>query len=133
MKYNNILVLCIIASFLSAAPVLSFGEEEAAPKQADRDTQTSFDMQWLWGEVSSIDIQKGELSVQYLDYDTDQDKEVTVEADDKTTYENVSSLIDIKPGDTVSVDYLSFPDEKNVAKKISVEKPETSSQQANSQ
>lgn len=99
--------------------------EEAALEKAIAETQMESETQWLWGEVISVDIQKNELLIKYLDYETDQEKEVTITVDDETTYENIKALLEIKPQDTVSVDYIVSPEGKNIAKNISVEKPET--------
>lgn len=118
MKHKMALVLVITTSLVVTGAVLTFGQEQTVESET----------QWLWGEVSSIDIQRNELLVQYLDYDTDQEKEVNISVDDKTTYENVDSLLDIKPHDAVSIDYVVFSDGKNVAKNISVEKPEVAPQ-----
>ena len=54
-----------------------------------------------------------------------QEKEIKLVADDKTTYENVQSIGDIKEKSTVSVDYIALPEGKNVAKNISLEKAES--------
>jgi hypothetical protein len=75
--------------------------------------------------VISIDGQKGELAVKYLDYETDQEKEIVIGTDDKTAYENARSLVDIKPKDTLSIDYVVNAEGKNIAKNISLEQPET--------
>ena len=82
-------------------------------------------MQWLWGEAVSVDIQKNEVVVRYQDYDTEQEKEMTVSADTKTTFENVRSLAEVQPKDTLSIDYKVLPDGKNIARNISVEKAES--------
>ena len=83
------------------------------------------DMQWIWGDVVSVDTQKNELLIKYLDYETDSEKEISISVDDKTTLENVKSLDEIKAKDTVSVDYIIVSEGKNLAKNISVEKPES--------
>jgi len=80
--------------------------------------------QWVWGEIVSVDAAKSEFTIRYLDYETDQEKEMTLGADDKTGYENAQSLADIKPKDTLSIDYIVGADGKNIAKNISVEKAE---------
>lgn len=80
---------------------------------------------WLWGEVVSLDAASGQILVKYLDYETDSEKEITINVDDRTTYENVKSIGEIKPKDTVSIDYRVNPEAKNIAKNISVEKLET--------
>jgi hypothetical protein len=80
--------------------------------------------QWVWGEVASVDKQSKMLIVKYLDYETDQEKQLTVVIDDKTAFENIRALDDLKPLDTVSIDYLASSDGKNLVRNISVEKPE---------
>jgi uncharacterized Zn finger protein len=62
--------------------------------------------------------------VKYLDYDADQEKEMAINVDEKTIYENVKSIDEIKPQDTVSIDYIVSPEGKNIAKNISIEKIE---------
>lgn len=80
--------------------------------------------QWVWGEVVSVDTQEKKVTVKYLDYETDQEKQLAVTIDDKTAYENIKSLDELKPLDTVSIDYVTSTDGKNLAKNISIEKPE---------
>ncbi|KPK98875.1 MAG: hypothetical protein AMJ95_02000 [Omnitrophica WOR_2 bacterium SM23_72] len=81
-------------------------------------------IQWVWGDVVNVDTQNKTLTVKYLDYETDQDNEISIGIDDQTTFENIMSLDEIKIGDVVSVDYSVDVLGKNVAKNISVEKPE---------
>lgn len=81
--------------------------------------------QWLWGEVSSVDPQKGEIAVRYLDYETEGEKEAIVKIEEKTTYENLSSILDIKPSDTLSIDYMVSPEGAYIAENISLEMSES--------
>lgn len=81
--------------------------------------------EWLYGEVNSVDIANKSLVMNYLDYDTDMEKQATVYTDAKTIFENAKSLEDIKPQDMLSVDYLASAEGKNLAVSISVEKPES--------
>jgi hypothetical protein len=92
---------------------------EVAPE-----TAVDIEMQWLWGEASAIDAQNKTLMVKYLDYETDQEKEMLLSIDDKTAFENVKSLEEIKVQDTLSIDYIIGADGKNAARNISVERPE---------
>ena len=85
---------------------------------------TAAEAQWVWGEIVSVDVARSEVTIKYLDYETDQEKEMVLTADDKTTYENAQSLADIQPKDTLSIDYVVTADGKNIAKNISVEKAE---------
>ncbi len=108
-----------------AAPAVSAPVAEPAAPAAPEP-----DMQWLWGEVKSVDAASKELTVNYLDYESDNEKEVEIYTDDKTNFENIKSLTDIKLKDTVSVDYVLTPDNKYLARLISVEKPEEMSKEA---
>jgi len=82
------------------------------------------EIQWLWGEVVSVDAANKTILLKTLDYATDSEIEVSINTDDKTTYENANSLDQIKPQDTLSIDYIATAEGKNIAKNISVEKPE---------
>lgn len=82
------------------------------------------EVQWLWGEVVSVDSAQHAFVIKYLDYETDQEKEITIAVDEKTAFENIRSLDEIKPQDTLSVDYIVVAAATHVAKNISVEKPE---------
>ena len=116
-KYSNGIGIVAALLFLCIS-LASAQENPPAAEVAQPETL------WLWGEVVSIDNAKGEITIKYLDYDTDQEKEIAVGIDDKTTYENTKGLLDIKPQDTVSIDYIVGSDSKNIAKNISVEKPD---------
>lgn len=80
--------------------------------------------QWVWGEIVAVDAAKKELTVKYLDYETDQEKELALSADDKTTFENVPSLSEIKLQSPAGIDYIVDTDGKNIARNISVENME---------
>jgi hypothetical protein len=103
--------------------------EAKEPSSAATQEKNEPDTQWVWGEVASIDAQDKVLTLKYLDYDTDEEKELLLAVDDLTGYENVQSLEEIKVKDFLSVDYISG-DGKNTARSISLEKPETAAPQA---
>lgn len=123
MTRKIVLVLGIIFSLVLVSLVLA--EDMTAP-EAPVAAQTTVEpeMQWLWGEAVSVDIEKNEVVVRYQDYDTDQEKEMVVGIDDKSTLENIKSLAEIRPKDTLSIDYKTISEGKNIAKNISVEKAE---------
>lgn len=102
--------------FISANLAFSAGEESPAMPLSEPDTQ------WLWGEVTNVDLSNKAISIKYLDYETDLEKELIVSYDDKTTYENIKSADEIKQKDTLSIDYALGPDGRNIAKNISLEK-----------
>jgi len=104
-------------------------QQQAAPEQSMQVTpaqemSTESETQWVWGEVASVDIAAKTIKVKYFDYDSDTEKEITVATDDKTAYENVKSIDEIKPKETLSIDYIIGPEGKVIAKNISVEKTE---------
>jgi hypothetical protein len=108
-KRISVCAIMIAAVFFSAAG--SWAQENLEP-------------QWLWGEVEMINAQAKTLQVKYLDYDTDLEKELTISVDDKTKFENVKGLEEIKAQDTISVDYVVGSNGANLALDISVEKLE---------
>ena len=127
-----ILIISICLLFLNTGLIIAemATEEEAtlAPEPIKITEQITniheAEVQWIWGEVVIADNQKNEILVKYLDYDTDQEKEMTIIVDEKTIYENAKSIDEIKPQDTVSIDYIVSPEGKNTAKNISIEKIE---------
>ncbi len=129
MKHKIGLILGLAGFLVLTGLYPAFAQEAAINAQEPVVGQTEPsgepEIQWVWGEVISVDGYKSELVVRYLDYETDQEKEMAISADDKTAYENARSLSDIKPKDTLSIDYVVNAEGKNIAKNISVEQPET--------
>lgn len=82
--------------------------------------------QWVWGEVVSIDPAKKQVTVKYLDYETYDEAEMTLNTDTATVFDNLSGLTDIKPADYVTIDY-SKKDNSNLATLIVVEKKDADS------
>jgi hypothetical protein len=106
----------------NASLALSEGEPVAAESAlAAPQEKNEPETRWVWGEVTNVDAQNKTLSLKYLDYDTEEEKELTVTADDLTGYENVKSLEEIQVKASVSIDYLPG-DGKNIARSISLEK-----------
>lgn len=137
MKAKRVFVsLCAVSLiFLSVGFIFAQQEiEEQTPaepavpettKQATAEAEIEPEIQWVWGEVVSVDTQENEVLVKYVDYDTETEKDITIGVDDKTTFENTQSLNEINPQDTVSIDYILTAEGKNLAQNISVENPET--------
>ena len=124
MKIRISLFQGIIFSFILMSACLVFSEEEATQKPATEEAPAEQEAQWIWGDVVSVDAAGRKVSVKYLDYETDTEKEINIEVNEKTAYENVKSIDEIKPLDTLSIDYIVSPDNRNIANNISVEKPE---------
>ena len=132
MKLNRMLgalvLLITITTFtafaqepeVSVAPAVSAMPADLAPVPMQNENNT----QWVWGEVTNLDNQAKTLTLKYLDYETDQEKELVLIIDEKTTYENIKSFDEIKVKDTLSVDYATGSEDKNIVKNISLEKPD---------
>ncbi|MDO8661809.1 MAG: hypothetical protein Q7K98_01125 [Candidatus Omnitrophota bacterium] len=124
IKITVILVLSILVSAGLALSEDSAGTQAtsapALPESSDSSTQ------WVWGEVVNVDSLGKAFTLKYLDYETDQEKELSLTVDDATSYQNFKSLDDIQPKDNLSIDYIA-KDGKNIAKSISLEKTESAS------
>ena len=124
MRTKICIILISIVSLIFLTANFNFAQEQLTPETAQ--TPSEPEVQWLWGEVVSVDTQNKIILVKYFDYESDIEKEITINVNDKTTYENVQSIDEIKPKDTVSIDYLVSLEGKSIAKNISVEKAEGS-------
>ena len=125
MKSKIGLVLGITVSLILIGVSSTFSQEQALEEPEKQATlQAEPELLWLWGEVVSVDTQKNEILIKTPDYETDQEKEIAISADEHTAYENAASLSEIKPSNTLTIDYTVSLDGKNIAKNISVEKPE---------
>ena len=99
----------------AAAPA----ETAAAPTPA---TAAPADMS-IYGEVQAVNAQGSAMTVQYYDYDNDEEKSIDITIDSASKLENAKSVADIKKGDWVDVTYAAGAG-KNTAKAVSVEKEE---------
>ena len=124
MKIKINFVLWLIFSFILMSTGIVFSQEQAADKPPAQEVPSEPETLWIWGEVVSVDAAAKKILVKYLDYETDSEKEINIVVDDKTTYENVESVGEIKPQDILTVDYIINPDGYNIARNISIEKPE---------
>lgn len=129
MKVKTGFVLGIAASLIFISTALVFSQESMEAGGVATEAKNNSETQWLWGEVLTLDAQNKMLVVKYLDYETDQEKEIAIGVNDKTAYENIKSIDELKPKDAVSIDYLVTADGKNIAKNISLEKAESSAAQ----
>lgn len=77
----------------------------------------------IYGEVLSVNAAANTMSVQYYDYDSDEEKTVELSVGADTKLENAASLNDVKKGDWVDAIYSSVGG-KNAAKSVMVEKEE---------
>lgn len=124
MKAGFIAMSIISLLFLSGS--FCFAQEPEMQEPATSERFTEPEVQWTLGTVLSVDLDNKTVLVKYLDYETDSEKEINITLNNKTTLENIQSLEEIKPEDTVSIDYMVNADGKNIAKNIGLEKPEES-------
>ncbi len=133
MRYRMSIILLITVSVLASCALIAYAQENQPvsqtqqtvapapapePKKDDAAKELS-----LYGEVQAVNTAAHSLSVQYYDYDTDEERLADIGADKDTKIENAATLADIKKGDWVDVTYAA-KDNKNIAKVIAVEKEE---------
>ncbi|MBU1124696.1 MAG: hypothetical protein KKC84_01595 [Candidatus Omnitrophica bacterium] len=123
VKNRLVLVVAVVTFFVIGFANAAFCQKAEAELLVT-ETEMESDMQWLWGEVTGVDEAARTVKVKYLDYETDQEREITLYVDEKTTFENAKSFSEIKLNDTLSVDYVVALGGKNLAKNISIERPE---------
>jgi len=117
MKRNGLISLGVAVIFILTATQI-FSQAVTLTEQEEE-----FPVEdWVVGDVVALDLEGNQLALIYIDYQTNEEKEITIGVDDKTRYENVNKLQDIKVGDVISVDYRITPGGKNIASTISVER-----------
>jgi len=77
----------------------------------------------IYGEVQAVNLQAALISVQYYDYDNDEEKTLEVSLDKDSKLENVKALDGVKKGDWVDITYTVIGG-KNIAKMVNVEAEE---------
>ncbi len=121
---SAIIGLCVFINaglVLAQEPVVINPPSVLTP-QGDEDS----DVQWVWGEVAGLDIPNKTITLKYLDYETSEEKQISLAVNSLTGYEGVKSLEEIGLKDTLSIDYI-ISNGKNIVKNISLEKPENTS------
>ena len=77
----------------------------------------------IYGEVKAVNTAVSSMTVQYYDYDSDEEKTIEVSSDSNTKMENAATINDVKQGNWADVIY-TVVNGKNIAKSIIVEKEE---------
>ena len=101
------------------APAAAVQPPQAAPTEEAANTNELS----LYGEVQAVNAQAASISVQYYDYDNDEEKTLEVSLDKDSKLENVKAIAEMKKGDWVDVTY-TVTGGKNTAKMVSVETEE---------
>lgn len=79
--------------------------------------------QTIYGEVQAVNAPSSTMTVQFYDYDTDEEKSIELSVAGDTKIENAPGLGSIKKGDWADITYMT-QNSKNMAKSIIVEKEE---------
>lgn len=82
----------------------------------------------IYGEIQAVNVQAGSMTVQYYDYDNDEEKTLEVALDKDSKLENVKAISEIKKGDWADVTYTAAGG-KNTARIVSVEKEEPTAEE----
>ena len=77
----------------------------------------------IYGEVKVVNPASSSLTIQYYDYDSDEEKTIEIVTDSTTKMENAATISDVKQGNWADVIYTAAGG-KNTAKSIIVEKEE---------
>lgn len=113
MKRLSLFYIFVAVFVLSVFVVTAHAQEEA-------DTVKELS---VYGEVQDVSQASNSISVQYYDYDSDEEKMIELVSDSNTKIENAASLAEITKGSWVDVIYAAAGG-KNIAKSILVEKEE---------
>lgn len=77
----------------------------------------------IYGEVKAVNVAANSMTIQYYDYDSDEEKTIEITADKDTKLENATTIGDVKQGNWADVIYTASSG-KNIAKSIIIEKEE---------
>jgi len=130
MKTRIVCGICLITAMILSFAVPAFSQEkaeQAVPNEVKRvevakEGAPAGDMS-LYGEVRSVDQAAGSISVQYYDYDSDEEKTTDIVVSKETKLDGAAALAEIKQNDWVDVIYI-VAGGKNAAKSIIIEKEE---------
>ncbi|MBU2540407.1 MAG: hypothetical protein KJ593_00745 [Candidatus Omnitrophica bacterium] len=101
---------------------IDISSEESPDVVLEEEASSLKEIKWVWGEVIGVDSLKEELSIRYLDYDSDAEKDRVFIFDKDSKFENITSLENIEAGDSAGIDYYIDETGKNIIKSISIEK-----------
>ena len=97
--------------------------ETAAPEPVAAEKAVQPQEVSIYGEVKTVNTASSSLTIQYYDYDSDEEKTIEIITDSTTKMENAAAITDIKQGNWADVIYTTAGG-KNMAKSIIVEKEE---------
>ncbi|MDD5174031.1 MAG: hypothetical protein PHV48_04320 [Candidatus Omnitrophica bacterium] len=125
--------IVMISAMMILSPISAFSEDpQASVKDSMADTQMAqadsaedeapakINEFSIYGEIQTVNTQASSLSIQYYDYDSDEEKTLEVTLDKDTKLENVKTIDQMKKGDWADITYTAIAG-KNMAKLVSVE------------
>ncbi|MEK7849324.1 MAG: hypothetical protein AAB213_00675 [Candidatus Omnitrophota bacterium] len=104
-----------------AAPAVSIEPAMPAESAVSAAPAEAKPTEWVWGEVVSVDTENKQIVLKHLDYDTYEEVQTTLKVGDKTLFENVAALGEIKAGNHLTADFKIVAG-SNIADLIVVEK-----------
>ena len=129
----------VISAIVAFSAISAFSEDTQAPAKDDKvlskvtqapvvqaaegspaEISTKTNELSIYGEVQAVNAPASTMSVQYYDYDNDEEKTLEVALDKDSKLENVKTIGEVKKGDWVDVTYTVIGG-KNTAKVVSVE------------
>lgn len=113
-----------VAAQQTASGAVPAPEASQAKEEAPKISELS-----IYGEVQGVNAQTNSMTVQYYDYDNDEEKTAEITLDGNSKLENVKAIGEVKKGDWVDVTYTSASG-KNTAKMVSVEKEEPAQEES---
>ena len=81
MRPAKFMIFIVLFSLVFLGFALSRAQENTTNQEMPATPPQAMDVQWLWGEVVSLDPQNNALVVKYLDYETDTEKQLTIAVD----------------------------------------------------
>jgi len=133
MKRCNLIWIVVVSLIIGLFVIPAFSQEKNAAGGTTQETTPVVKEEApqakelaIYGEVQDVKAASSSISVQYYDYDSDEEKTVDIPTDKNTKLENATGVSDIKKGDWVDVTYEVIGG-KNIAKFIMVEKEEEAS------
>ncbi|MFA5146905.1 MAG: hypothetical protein WC515_06015 [Candidatus Omnitrophota bacterium] len=118
MRCRSLFCSILVLMFAAMAVTPAFSEETDEP--AVPDASQSKDLS-VYGEIQSVNTFANSVTIQYYDYDTDEEKTSEIMLDKNTRLENAAALGEINKGDWADITY-SAGDGKSTARVIAVEK-----------
>ena len=101
--------------------------ETAVPAQTESVKAARPEEISIYGEIKSVNATANSITVQYYDYESDNEKSIEIIADNNTKMEGAPAISDIKQGNWADINY-TVVNGKNIAKSIVVEKDDTATE-----